>query len=125
KRLQRRKHRFLAQQQRRTGDIEHKVSRAVVDWARERGTGTLAVGDVRTIADEKRMAARSQQQIGLWSHGTTRQYVTYKAQAAGISVVLVDEHETSKTCPGCGRQYQPPGRVYRCPNPAVWAGGAP
>ena len=115
KRLQARKNRFLAQQQRRTRDIEHKVSRAVVDWAKERQAGTLAVGDVRDVADGKRLSAKSQQKIGLWSHGTIRQYVTYKAQAEGIGVELVDEHGTSKTCPRCGRQYKPRGRIYRCP----------
>jgi putative transposase len=113
--LQRRKARFLAQQKKRTRDIEHKVSRAVVDWATERGAGTLAVGDVRDVADGKRMNSKSQQKISLWSHGRMRQYLTYKAEAAGIGVELVDEHGTSKTCPACGRRYKPRGRVYRCP----------
>jgi putative transposase len=116
KRLQRRKNQLLTQQRARTRDIEHKVSRAVVDWAKERQAGTLAVGDVRDVAHGKRMAAKSQQKIGLWSHGNVRQYITYKAQAEGIGVELVDEHHTSKTCPRCGRQYKPTGRVYRCPN---------
>jgi putative transposase len=114
KRLQRRKTRFLAQQKRRVRDIEHKVSRAVVEWAQERHTGTLAIGDVRDVADGKRMAAKSQQQIGVWSHGTVRDYITYKAMAAGIAVELVDERNTSKTCPRCKCQYKPRGRVYRC-----------
>ncbi|HEV8192566.1 MAG TPA: transposase [Ktedonobacterales bacterium] len=116
KRLQRRKHRFLAQQQRRrTHDIEHKVSRAVVDWAVECQASTLAVGDMRDVADGKRMGAQSQQKIGLWSQGKMRWYLIYKAQAAGIQVELVGEHGTSKTCPRCRRQYKPTGRVYRCP----------
>jgi putative transposase len=114
RRLQRRKNRFLAQQKRRTCDIEHKVSRAVVEWARERQAGTLAIGDVRGVADGKRLAAKSQQKIGLWSLDKARDYITYKAKAAGITVELVDEHNTSKTCPRCGRQNKPRGRVYRC-----------
>jgi putative transposase len=118
KRLRARKQRFLAQQQKRTRDIEHKVSRTVVDHAVAHQAGTLAIGDVRDVADGKRMHAKSQQKIGLWSHGKMREYITYKAQAAGITVELIDEHHTSKTCPGCGRQYKPRGRVYRCPNPA-------
>jgi putative transposase len=113
-RLQRRKCRFLAQQKRRARDIEHKVSRAVVDWAIERHVGTLAIGDVRDVADGKRVGAKSQQKIGLWSHGKVRNYITYKAKADGITVALVDEHHTSKTCPACGHQYKPRGRVYRC-----------
>jgi putative transposase len=114
KRLQRRKKRFLAQQKRRTRDIEHKVSRAAIEWALERKAGMLAIGDVRDVADGKRLATKSQQKISLWSHGKMRQYITYKANAAGIRVELIDEHDTSKTCPCCGRQYKPRGRIYRC-----------
>jgi putative transposase len=116
KKLQARKNRFLAQQKRRTRDIEHKVSRAVVTYAVERKAGTLALGDVRDVADGKRMRAKTQQKIGLWSHGKIRHYITYKAQVEGIAVELVDERDTSKTCPRCGRQYKPRGRVYRCSN---------
>lgn len=115
KRLQRRKSRFLAEQKRRTRDLEHKVSRAVVDYAVERQAGILAIGDVRDVADGKRLRKTEQQKIALWSHGKTRQYITYKAQAEGIAVELIDEHDTSKTCPRCGHQYKPRGRVYRCP----------
>ncbi len=97
KRLQARKNRFLAQQQKRTRDIEHKVSRAVVDWAKARKAGTLAIGDVRDVADGKRLGARSQQKIALWSHGKVREYLTYKAEAEGIAVDLVDEHHTIDT----------------------------
>jgi putative transposase len=60
KRLQRRKSRFLAHQDRRTRDNEHKVSRTVVDWAKEHKADALAIGDVRDVADGKRMAAKSQ-----------------------------------------------------------------
>jgi putative transposase len=115
KKLQARKNRFLAEQEKRARDLEHKVSRAVVDYAVERKAGTIAIGDVRDIADGKRLPTKTQQKIGLWSHGKTREYITYKAQAEGISVELVDEHHTSKTCPRCEHQYKPKGRVYRCP----------
>jgi putative transposase len=70
---------------------------------------------VRDVADGKRLGAKSQQKIGLWSHVKTRAYIPYKAQAAGIAVELVEEHHTSKTCPRCAYQYKPRGRVYRCP----------
>jgi hypothetical protein len=50
KRLQARKNRFLAEQKKRSRDIEHKVSRAAVEWAKERQADTLAIGEVRTIS---------------------------------------------------------------------------
>jgi putative transposase len=115
KRLQQRKSRFLAQQQKRTRASAHKVSRAVVDYAVEHKAGTIASGDVHDEADGKRLAAKTQQKSGVWSHSNVRQYISYKANAEGITVELVDEHDTSKTCPHCGHQYKPRGRVYRCP----------
>jgi putative transposase len=89
KALQQRKSRFLAQQNRPARDIKHKVSRAVVNWATEREVGTLAVGDVRDVANGKRLKKQEQQKTSLWSHGCQRQYITYKAAAVGIRVVLV------------------------------------
>lgn len=115
KRLQRRKTRFLAKQKRRARDIEHKVSRAVVTWAKDRGVGTLVMGDVRDVADGKRLATKSQQKVGLWSHGRQRAYITYKAEAAGIAVTLCPEAYTSQTCPQCQQCYKPKGRTYQCP----------
>ena len=120
--MQRRKTRFLAKQKRRARDMEHKISRAVVIWAKERQVSTLVIGDVRDVADGKRLNVKAQQKIGLWSHGRQRAYITYKAEAAGIAVTLVEEAYTSQTCPGtlpdgtaCLHCYKPKGRVYRCP----------
>ena len=117
KQLQRRKTTFLAKQEQKVRDITHKVSHAAVQWAAAHEVGTLAIGDVRDVANGKRLNRKSQQKIGLWNHGQMRQYLTYKAQAKGITVVLVDEHHTTKTCPiaTCGQQHKPKGRVYRCP----------
>jgi putative transposase len=115
KRLQRRKSRFLAQQKRRARDMEHKASRAVVQWARERGVATLVIGDVRDVADGKRLNTTSQQKLGLWSHGRQRASITYKAEAAGIAVTLCPEAYTSQTCPQCQQCYKPKGRRYVCP----------
>lgn len=114
-RLQRRKARFLAKQKRRSRDLEHKVSRAIVEWAKERYVGTLVIGDVRDVADGKRLNVKAQQKIGLWSHGRQRAYITYKAEAAGIAVTLCPEAYTSQTCPNCLQCYKPKGRRYVCP----------
>src|SRR5260221_1184697 len=122
RRLQRRKSRLLAKQKRRARDLEHKISRAVVTWAKDRQIGTLVIGDVREVANGKRLKAKSQQKIGLWSHGRQRAYITYKAEAAGITITLANEAYTSQTCPGtlpdgagCLQCYKPKGRGYRCP----------
>ena len=115
KRLQRRKSRFLAQQRRRRRDLEHKVSRAIVKWGVEQRVGTLAVGDVRDAADGVALGHITNQKISNWTHGRLRQYLGYKAQAAGITVVLVDEAYTTQECPNCHKRHKPRGRNYLCP----------
>ena len=115
-RLQCCKNRFRAKQQRRIRDAEHKISRAVVTYAVECQAGTLAIGDVRDIADAPAKGRHQNQKLSSWRHGKLRAYLTYKAEAEGITVVLVDEHHTSQTCPGCGRRHKPVGRTYRCPD---------
>jgi putative transposase len=114
-RLQRRKNRFLAQQRRRLRDMEHKASRAVVEQAREWQAGTLVIGDVRDVANGKRLNTKSQQKVGMWGHGRMRRYTTYKAEGAGIGVELVNEAYTTQACPRCGGRHKPTGRLYQCP----------
>jgi putative transposase len=117
KRLVARKSRFLAKQKNKRRDIEHKVSRSVVDYAVERGVGTLVIGDVRDAADGVDYSKKSNQKISNWSHGKVRNYIEYKAAAAGIQTVFANEAYTSKTCPNpnCLHKIKPKGRVYRCP----------
>ena len=87
---------FLAKQRRRARDLEHKSSRVVVKFAQERHASTLVIGDVRDVADGKHLATKSQQKIGLWAHRRQRQYITSKAEAAGDSVILIDEAYASQ-----------------------------
>ena len=86
----------------------------MVNWAVARKAGTILIGDVRDVADGKRLNRKSQQKVGNWSHGKQRQYITYKAAAEGIEVALQDEAYTSQTCPQCGHRYKPTGREYSC-----------
>ncbi len=113
-RLQRCKNRFRAKQQRRIRDMEHKISRSVVEYAVEQQAGTLAIGDVRDVADQTNKGAAVNQKLSTWRHGKLRAYLTYKADAEGMAVVLVDERYTSQTCPQCGCRHKPRGRVYTC-----------
>ncbi len=115
KKLVRAKSRMKAKHKRVIADIEHKVSRAVVDVAVERQANTIVMGDIKTIADGVDLGKKTNQKISGWNHGKVRQLVEYKAEAEGIAVVLIDERYTSQTCPNCRARHKPRGRVYRCP----------
>jgi putative transposase len=114
-RLQRAKNRLLAKARRQIRDIEHKVSREGAEWVRERGVGRVAFGDVRGVADGKRLNRKSQQKVSQWAHGRVRRYFTYKVGEYGVEVELQDEAYTTRTCPGCGHEHKPRGRNYVCP----------
>jgi putative transposase len=114
-RLLRAKSRGKAKHKRVMRDIEHKVSKAIVEVAVELGADTLVYGDVRNIADSIDKGKAHNQRMSQWAHGKVRDYVTYKAEAAGIAVVLQSERNTSQTCPNCQHRHKPQGRNYRCP----------
>lgn len=114
KRLMRCKSRMKAKHACVIHDMEHKISRAIVDVAVERQAGTLVIGDVRDVADGVAMSRQNNQKISGWNHGKVRSYTEYKAQAEGIAVVLQDERYTSQTCPQCGHRHKPRGRRYVC-----------
>jgi putative transposase len=115
RRLVRAKARMKAKHQRVMRDLEHKISRAVVDAAVDQEAGTLVVGDVRDVADSVDCGSQHNQRMSQWDHGKVRQYIAYKAEAEGITVKLEDEHYTSQTCPQCQQRHKPKGRRYRCP----------
>jgi putative transposase len=79
RKLKARKRRFLAQCDQEKRGIEHKIARELISWAQENEIGLLAIGDVRSIANGKRLNKKSQQKISNWSHGTIRKYIRYKA----------------------------------------------
>lgn len=114
KKLVRAKVRCKAKHRRVMRDIEHKVSKAIVQEAVARCASTIAYGDVRDIADGIDKGKKHNQHTSQWAHGKVRDYVEYKAQAEGIKVVLQSEKYTSQTCPSCGNKHKPKGRVYRC-----------
>ena len=115
KRLARAKVRMKAKHQRVMRDLEHKISRAVVETAVDQEAGTLVLGDVRDLADGVDCGKVHNQRMSRWDHGKIRQYIEYKAAAEGIAVELEDESYTSQTCPQCGHRHKPKGRLYCCP----------
>jgi putative transposase len=115
RRLVQAKVRMRAKHDRVMRDMEHKISRAVVDAAVERRAGTIVIGDVRDAADGVDLGKTSNQKISQWNHGQVRRYVTYKAEAEGIAIELQDEAYTSQTCPSCQGRHKPKGRLYSCP----------
>jgi IS605 OrfB family transposase len=105
-----------ARHRRRVRQAQHEAAKVVVGWAAARRTGTLAVGDPRgvlALAAGRRHNRRTRD----WRIGHLITVLRDKAEAAGITITLVDERGTSSTCPHCKRRVpKPAGRVFTCPH---------
>ena len=101
---------------RRVRQAQHEAAKTVIAWAVGQRAGTLAVGDPRGVLDLK-AGRRHNQRSRDWRVGHLIRVLTDKAEAAGITVKLVDERGTSSTCPSCSRRVpKPAGRNFRCPH---------
>jgi IS605 OrfB family transposase len=101
---------------RRVRQAQHEAAKTVITWAVQQRVGTLAVGDPRGVLG---LAAgrRHNQRVRAWRVGHLIRALADKAEAAAITVKLVDERGTSSTCPGCSRRVpKPAGRVFVCPH---------
>jgi IS605 OrfB family transposase len=104
-----------ARHRRRVRQAQHEAAKSVIAWAVDRRVGTLAVGDPRGVLSLK-AGRRHNQRTRDWRIGHLITVLKDKAEAAGISVALVDERGTSSTCPACrSRIPKPAGRVLACP----------
>lgn len=81
--------------------VNHCISKEIVATA-ERSRLAIAVEDLTHI--RKRVKARRAQRNRLhgWAFAQLRQFTTYKAHLAGIPMMAINPHNTSRTCPECG-----------------------
>jgi putative transposase len=62
----------------------------------------LALEDLTGIRERSTVYKQMRWLLGNWAFDQLKQFVCYKAEMAGLSVVLVDPRNTSRTCSCCG-----------------------
>lgn len=92
-------------------DINHKVSRAVVNLA-SKHRSAIVLEDLGTIS--KKGKAKKYVQKSQWSFFQLETFIKYKAALSGIPVVKVPAAYTSQTCNKCGSINKPNGKHYKC-----------
>lgn len=97
-------------QERRVKDINHKVSRSVVDYARETSSA-IVLDDLSGVRKGK---IRGYVEKSQWSYYQLEQMIRYKAALSGIPVFFVPAAYTSKQCSRCGIINNPSGKKYCC-----------
>lgn len=105
----------------------HVVSKTLVQCALVTNS-VIALENLEGIRERTNQLPRSKKERRLsnsWSFFELRQFVNYKALAAGVEVVLVDPRYTSKTCQFCHVIGERSGKSFKCVNSCCnWAGDA-
>jgi putative transposase len=82
-------------------DTNHCISKKLVATATDNGEG-IALEDLTAIRTRTRFRKPQRAKMSGWAFAQLRSFVEYKAQLAGVPVVLVDPRHTSQECSQCG-----------------------
>jgi len=87
-------------EQRKVNDILHKISRQIVDMAKE-NNAVILLGDLSGIRNRTK-GKRFNRIVANMPFYRLTQYITYKASWEGIAVLTTKEWYSSKLCHRCG-----------------------
>jgi putative transposase len=103
-------------EKRKVNDACHKISRQIVNEAKETGS-TIVLGDLRGIRQTAK-GKRMNRIVSSMPYYKLTQFIKYKAAWDGIPVLIIPEAYTSKACHRCGclgsRPYQGLFLCYSC-----------
>lgn len=95
--------RISGRESRHARHVNHEISARIVDDAKARGFGTIAMEDLKHIRQRIRAGKRVRARLHRWSWRQLQQFIQYKAEGAGLAVIYIDPPYTSQTCASCGR----------------------
>ena len=101
-------------EQRWMKDTDHKISRQIVNFAKENQVSTIRLEALSGIRQTARTSRKNEKNLHTWSFYRLAQYIEYKAKLAGIAVEYVHPKYTSQTCPVCGERNKANDRKYKC-----------
>lgn len=101
-------------EQRWMKDQDHKVSRAIVNFAKENKISVIRLEQLANIRQTARTSRKNEKNLHNWSFYRLSQFIEYKANLVGIKVEYVNPAYTSQTCPKCSENNKAQDRKYKC-----------
>jgi IS605 OrfB family transposase len=95
KRLSGRERRFMR-------NVNHVISRRIVEFAKDTGNPTIAVEALGGIRNGRRLRKAQRTDLNRWAFYELEQFTRYKADTFGMAVIGVDPKYTSQGCSRCG-----------------------
>ncbi len=102
-------------EQRWMKDQNHKISRQIINIAIQEGVSIIKLERLANIRITARTSRKNAKNLHSWTFYQLQQFISYKANLAGIQVVEVNPAYTSQTCPACGDKNKAKDRKYECP----------
>lgn len=101
-------------EQRWMKDQDHKVSREIVNFAKENKISVIRLEKLANIRQTARTSRKNKKNLHTWSFYRLSQFIEYKANLEGIRVEYVNPAYTSQTCPNCYERNKAKDRKYTC-----------
>ena len=101
-------------EQRWMKDQDHKVSRAIVNFAKDNKISVIRLERLANIRQTARTSRKNEKNLHTWSFYRLSQFIEYKALLVGIKVEYVNPAYTSQTCPSCSEKNKAKDRKYKC-----------
>lgn len=101
-------------EQRWMKDQDHKVSRAIINFAKDNNISVIRLEQLANIRQTARTSRKNEKNLHTWSFYRLSQFIEYKAKLVGIKVEYVNPAYTSQTCPQCGEKNKAQDRNYKC-----------
>ena len=95
-------------------DLNHKISRKVVDYALKNKAG-IVLEDLTGIRKTKKQAKSFKYALHSWSFFQLQSFLEYKAKLLGVPVVKIDPAYTSQQCSRCGLLGNRSKKQFKCP----------
>ena len=100
KRIRKKLKRKAEQESRFRRDTNHVLSKRLVEKAKDTRRG-IALEDLKDLRQRTRFRKPQRARMGNWGFDQLRQFITYKAQQAGVMLKVVDPAYTSQMCSEC------------------------
>lgn len=101
-------------EQRWMKDKDHKVSRAIVNFAVDNKISVIRLERLANIRQTTRTSRKNKKNLHTWSFYRLSQFIEYKAKLEGVKVEYVNPAYTSQICPKCSERNKAQDRKYKC-----------
>ena len=102
-------------QQRLIKNLNHHISKKIVQIAKAAGKG-IQLEKLVNIRQRAKTTKSFRYSLNNWSFHQLQKMVEYKAKLQGIAVSYIDPWYTSKTCSKCGHIGDRDGKYFKCPD---------